>query len=80
MTASLKEDLRTLISEIAEQDVTDDDKLFIDMGVDSMMGVEIVAAIERQYQLKLADAELDEVSTLNRAVALVERKVAAKSA
>ncbi len=80
MTASLKEDLRTLISEIAEQDVTDDDKLFKDMGVDSMMGVEIVAAIEREYQLKLADAELDEVSTLNRAVALVERKVAAKSA
>ena len=31
-------------------------------------------------ELKLADAELDEVSTLNRAVALVERKVAAKSA
>jgi acyl carrier protein len=78
MTTSLKEELRSLISEIAEQDVTDDDKAFKDMGVDSMMGVEIVAAIERQYQLKLADSELEEVSTLNRAVALVERKLAAK--
>jgi acyl carrier protein len=78
MTTSLKEELRSLISEIAEQDLTDDDKAFKDMGVDSMMGVEIVAAIERQYQLKLADSELEEVSTLNRAVALVERKLAAK--
>ncbi len=77
MTSSLKEDLRSLIAEIAEQEIVDDDKLFKDMGVDSMMGVEIVAAIERQYQLKLADAELEEVSTLNRAVALVERKLAA---
>ncbi len=76
--SSLKEDLRALISEIAEQDLTEDDKLFKDMGVDSMMGVEIVAAIERQYQLKLADSELDEASTLNRAVALVERKLAEK--
>ena len=76
--SSLKEDLRTLIAEIAEQGITDDDKLFKDMGLDSMMGVEIVAAIERQYQLKLSDAELDEVSTLNRAAALVERKLAAK--
>jgi acyl carrier protein len=78
MSSSLKEELRALISEIAEQDLTEDDKLFKDMGVDSMMGVEIVAAIERQYQLKLADSELEEVSTLNRAVALVERKLAAK--
>jgi acyl carrier protein len=78
MTSSLKEDLRSLIAEIAEQEITDDDKLFKEMGVDSMMGVEIVAAIERQYQLKVVDSELDEVSTLNRAVALVERKLAAK--
>ncbi len=78
MTSSLKEDLRTLIVEIAEQELTDDDKLFKDMGVDSMMGVEIVAAIERQYKVKLADAEVDEVSTLNRALALVERKLAEK--
>ncbi len=77
MTSALKEELRSLISEIAEQELTEDDKLFKELGIDSMMGVEIVAAIERRYHLKLADAELEEIATLSRATALVASKLAA---
>ena len=46
-TESLKEDIRALIAEIAEKDEIPDDTHFKDLGIDSMMGVEIVAAIER---------------------------------
>jgi acyl carrier protein len=78
--ADLKTELRTLITEIAEIDDLPDDASFKDLGIDSMMGVEIVAAIERQYKVKIADAELEQVTTLNKSVALVESKLATTAA
>jgi acyl carrier protein len=72
---TLKEELRSLIAEIAEVDAIPDDTHFKDLGIDSMMGVEIVAAIERQYKVKFADSELAEVSTLNKSYQLVLGKL-----
>ena len=74
-TVSLKEELRALIAEIAEIDTIPDDAHFKDLGIDSMMGVEIVAAIERQYQIKIPDSELQEISTLNKSYDLVLAKL-----
>ena len=78
--ADLKTELRSLITEIAEIDDLPDDASFKDLGIDSMMGVEIVAAIERQYKLKISDTELEQVTTLNKSVALVESKLSATAA
>jgi len=72
---NLKEDLRALIAEIAEKDEIPDDVSFKDLGIDSMMGVEIVAAIERKYQVKIDDSELVEITTLNNSMALVQKKL-----
>jgi acyl carrier protein len=80
MSNTLKEELRTLIAEIAEKDSVPDDTHFKDLGIDSMMGVEIVAAIERQYKIKIEDSELQEISTLTKSVALVQSKLDAKAA
>jgi acyl carrier protein len=73
--AQLREEIRALISEIAEVDTIPDDTHFKDLGIDSMMGVEIVAAIERQYQIKIPDDELKEVSTLNKSYEIVLAKL-----
>jgi len=73
---NMKEELRALIAEIAEKDEIPDDVSFKDLGIDSMMGVEIVAAIERKYQVKIEDAELALVTTLNASMALVQKKLA----
>lgn len=73
--SQLKDELRALISEIAEVDTIPDDTHFKDLGIDSMMGVEIVAAIERQYQIKIPDSELKEISTLNKSYELVLAKL-----
>ena len=72
---NMKEELRALIAEIAEKDEIPDDVAFKDLGIDSMMGVEIVAAIERKYQVKIEDAELAQVTTLNASMALVQKKL-----
>jgi acyl carrier protein len=80
MSDTLKTELRALIAEISEKDEIPDDKHFKDLGIDSMMGVEIVAAIERQYKIKIEDSELQEVSTLNKSYDLVKKKIAAAQA
>ena len=73
--SNMKEELRALIAEIAEMDEIPDDVSFKDLGIDSMMGVEIVAAIERKYQVKIEDSELAMVTTLNASMALVQKKL-----
>ncbi|APR99634.1 acyl carrier protein [Pajaroellobacter abortibovis] len=77
---TLKEDLRALIQEIAEIDKVEETALFKDLGIDSMMGVEIVAAIERQYKITIHDSELQQVSTLEKSYELVRRKLEEKEA
>ena len=77
---TLKEQLRSLVAEIAEKDEIPDGASFKDLGIDSMMGVEIVAAIERQYQIKIEDDELAGFKDLDSAYALVVKKLEAKSA
>jgi acyl carrier protein len=77
---NLKEELRTLVAEIAEKDAIPDGGTFKELGIDSMMGVEIVAAIERQYQIKIEDDELAGFKDLDGAYALVVKKLQAKSA
>jgi acyl carrier protein len=76
----LREALRTLVAEIAEKDAIPDGATFKELGIDSMMGVEIVAAIERQYQIKIEDDELASFKDLDGAYALVVKKLQAKSA
>jgi acyl carrier protein len=75
----LKEQLRALVAEIAEKDEIPDSASFKDLGIDSMMGVEIVAAIERQYQIKVLDDELARFKDLATAYDLVLRKLEEKS-
>src|SRR5882672_5665129 len=77
---TLKEQLRDLVAEITEKDEIPDGATFKELGIDSMMGVEIVAAIERQYQIKVEDDELADFRDLASAYALVVKKLEAKSA
>ena len=77
--AKLKEELWALVAEISEVDTIPDDATFKDLGIDSMMGVEIVAAIERQYHVKIEDAEMQQLVSLAAAYDLVVKKLEAKS-
>lgn len=76
----LKEELRALVAEVAEKDEIPDGSTFKELGIDSMMGVEIVAAVERQYHIKIDDDELADFQDLESAYAMVLKKLEAKSA
>lgn len=76
MSEDLREKLRALVVEIAEIDDVPDDVAFKELGIDSMMAIEIIAEIERSYGIKVAEPELEKVRDLNSVVALVQSKLA----
>ena len=73
--SELREALRAIVAEVAEIDEVPDDAPFKDLGIDSMMAIEIVAEVERTYKIKVPEGELEQVRDLNSVVALVEAKL-----
>jgi len=75
MSAELKEKLRGIVSEVSEVDEIPDDTDFRELGIDSMMAIEIVAEIERTYKISVPEAELKEMTNLTRVYELVKSKL-----
>lgn len=76
----LIEKLRAIVAEVAEIDEVPDTTPFKDLGIDSMMAIEIIADVERTYKVKVPEDELQEVTDLMSVAKLVARKLAAKPA
>ena len=76
----LKEKLREIIAEVAEIDDVPDDVPFKELGIDSMMAIEIVADVERTWQLTIPEDELQQIVDLNSVYALVAPKLSVDAA
>lgn len=74
-SSELREKLRAIVAEVAEIDEVPDDAPFKDLGIDSMMAIEIVAEVERTYKIKIPEGELEQVRDLDSVVSLVEAKL-----
>jgi acyl carrier protein len=74
----LTEKLRAIVAEVAEVDEVPDATPFKDLGIDSMMAIEIVADIERTYKIKVPEEELERITDLDSVVKLVASKLALK--
>lgn len=76
--ASVEEDVRNVVAGILERDPAQIDgeaRLVQDLGMDSMMALEIIASLEKKYKIKLPEQELQNVTTLNRVIELTRRYV-----
>lgn len=78
MNQDLREKIRAIMVEVAEIEEVPDDAPFKDLGIDSMMAIEIIAEIERIYTIKVPEADLEKVSDLNSVVALIDKILEAK--
>ncbi len=75
-----REDLRRTVADVLDlevADVTDDARFVEDLEVDSLMALEVMVVLERKYGVKLAESELQRVSTLDGAFGLLSEKLAA---
>jgi acyl carrier protein len=73
---NLEQEIRSIIAEIAERDeeeIKSDLNFVEDLGFDSMMALEILAKLEKQYKIKIPEEELTELTNLNQAIDLVKR-------
>jgi acyl carrier protein len=68
----LRSELKSIIAEIIEIDDFDDADNFVeDLGVDSMLALEIVARIEKRYRVRIPEERFAEMQTLNSVMHLL---------
>ena len=71
--AELRQQLRTLVAELIEiEEFGDDQHLTEDLGVDSLMSIEIVARIEKLYHIQIPEEALQKLHTFNQIVEVTE--------
>lgn len=75
----LKENLRRIVSEVSEVDDVPDEKPFADLGIDSMMAIEIVAEVERTYKLSVPEEDLQKLTNLQQVYNLVQEQLKASA-
>lgn len=74
--SDLKEKLRAIIAEVSEVDEIPDATPFKDLGIDSMMAIEIVAEVERTYKLSIPEGDLQKLTHFTAVYDLVKDKLA----
>jgi acyl carrier protein len=75
MSTELKEKLRAIVAEVSEVDTIPDDTSFADLGIDSMMAIEIVAEVERQYKVSVPEEELKSLSNFQSVYDLFAKRI-----
>ena len=78
MATQLEQDITAIVAEVAEIDKKElwdnRDKDFLDdLEIDSMLGLEIVASIEKKYRIEIEEEELLDITSLNATIELVQR-------
>ena len=75
---NLEQEVTRLIAEIIEMEpsqIDPDAHLVEDLGMDSMMALEILAAIEKKFRIKIPEDDLPKITTVNKAIELARRYV-----
>ena len=63
------------ISEIPEEDIQDSARFAEDLGVDSMMALEIVASIEKKYKIKIKEDDIPKITSLQNVYDLLSEQL-----
>ena len=73
---NVEKDIRAIVAEVLEEDEPekiDGAAHFVkDLGMDSMMALEILAAIEKKYRIVLPEDTLPKFTSLNQTVKIVK--------
>ena len=74
-----KDDIASKIKEITseqlgvdESQITPEAKFVDDLGADSLDTVELVMALEEEFDLEISDEEAEKLTTVNRVVSYIE--------
>ncbi|MDD5019520.1 MAG: acyl carrier protein [Candidatus Omnitrophica bacterium] len=75
MARSVQDEVLDIIATVIEKDKGEiplDAHLIQDVGADSMMALEILAALEKKYRITIPEEKLKEMTTVNKIIRMVE--------
>jgi acyl carrier protein len=73
--ADLDKEIKSLVSKIIkvpEDKIDPNANLFYDLGVDSLLGVEILASLDKKYDLNVPEDKLRSIKSVNDIIALTK--------
>jgi acyl carrier protein len=76
-----REELRSTVADVLDvpvEELTDEAHFAEDLGVDSLMALEVMVVLERRYRVKLDESRLKEVTTLARVHDLLAEKLSGR--
>ena len=75
-TKNLEQSLKQIIAEILEVEpdtITPQANFVEDLGMDSMMALEVLASIEKKYKLRIPEENLSKITNLNKTVEIINK-------
>lgn len=81
LNQSMQEQIIDLISQIAEIEKSKigvDAHLIRDLGLDSMMAIELIAHAEKKFKVKFSEREMGQISSINSLIESISQKLQAK--
>jgi acyl carrier protein len=80
--AELEQEIKTMVSKIIKVDesrIDPDANLFSEYGVDSLLGVEILAGLDKKYGLDVPEQKIREIKTLNDIIRIARELISKKA-
>ncbi len=77
--ARVREEIQQLIAELTELDqdkITDSALLVEDLGIDSLMAIEILVLLDKRYQVKIPGEEFHQIKNVREVVSAVMQRLA----
>ena len=82
MTATVEERVKKIVVEqlgVKEEEVTNDASFVDDLGADSLDTVELVMALEEEFETQISDEEAEKITTIQQAIDYVKAHSASGS-
>jgi acyl carrier protein len=75
----IRKEVKKLVAEITErepEEVSDAASFIEDLGIDSLMAIEMLVAVDKKYKIEISEEEFGKIKNVNDAVELVQRHLA----
>jgi len=82
-TEQIKAEIKRLIANVTErepEEVSDTALFGEELGVDSLMAMEVMIAVDKKFKIDIPEEEFNKATNVNDSVALVQEWLAKKSA
>jgi len=80
VTEEIRAEVRRLIADVTErkqEEISDTALLTDELGLDSLMALEVMVAVDKKYKINIPEEEFSTIRTLNDAVEVVRRHLLA---